>query len=65
MSESKQYGKGSKRRQENFKKVQDNWDLINWSKKPNVKKKEPKCDCEWHEKQVCDICQRPIGKDKV
>jgi rubrerythrin len=28
-----QYGKGSKRRSENFKTIQNNWDEIDWGKK--------------------------------
>lgn len=28
-----QAGKGSKRRPENFKQLQDNWELINWNRK--------------------------------
>lgn len=30
-----QIGKGSKRRIENFNKLQSNWELINWNKKIN------------------------------
>ena len=31
-------GKGSERRNEDAKKVRDNWDLIDWSKKSDDKK---------------------------
>lgn len=34
----KKYGKGSKRREEDFKAVQDNWDFIDWNNKKNKKK---------------------------
>lgn len=30
---SKAYGKGSDRRKENFRRIQDNWSDINWSSK--------------------------------
>ena len=63
-SPQKQYGKGSKRREENFKAVQDNWGKINWSKKPK-KITKYKCDCHLHKYQVCDICQGTVGKDKL
>jgi hypothetical protein len=56
-----QYGKGSNRRPENFKAVQNNFDEIpNFGFKP--KWMLEKCDCAWREKQVCDICQGVNGK---
>ena len=33
-------GKGSERRNEDAKKVRDNWDLIDWSKKSDDKKQQ-------------------------
>lgn len=41
--------KGSKRRQEDIKKILQNWDLINWSDKPKNKQNGccgGKCHCE-------------------
>jgi len=34
----KTYGKGSNRRPENFRKVQENWDAIQWSNSKNTEK---------------------------
>ena len=34
-------GKGSERRNEDAKKVRDNWDLIDWSKKDEKKEQKP------------------------
>lgn len=39
MSNTVQNGKGSKRRQENFKQLQSNWDEINWTRKKKSDKK--------------------------
>jgi hypothetical protein len=36
-------GKGSKRRQENFKKVQENWDIIDWDTDKNSFPKDVPC----------------------
>lgn len=60
MAERKQTTiKGDKSRVKDLESFQNNWDEINWSNKSNEKKKS--CDCEWHERQVCDKCQRVSG----
>jgi hypothetical protein len=33
-------GKGSKRRKENIKRINENWDLINWDKDNKSQKKD-------------------------
>ena len=33
-----------------------NFDLIRWDNK--------KCDCKYHERQVCNICQKITGNEK-
>ena len=39
---TKTFGKGSKRRSEDFKKVRDNWDEIDWGHEPTKPKKRRK-----------------------
>jgi hypothetical protein len=57
-----QYGKGSKRRVENFKAIQNNWDSINWGNKK--KKVKEKCHCDPYQNEVCDVCQeKRFGKN--
>jgi hypothetical protein len=33
---NKDAGKGSRRRKEDFRKVQENWDLIDWGQKKEI-----------------------------
>jgi len=54
-------GKGSGRRAEDFRAVQNNWDEIpNFGFKPKWARK---CDCHYHKRQACDICQKITGNE--
>ena len=54
-------GKGDRWRDTDYNRYFSNYDDIKWNKKKS--KEKHKCDCHLHEKQVCDICQGPIGPD--
>ena len=50
-----QNGKSSKRRREDFSKIQNNWDEINWSKKQIFRCK--KCENIINkEEEICENC---------
>lgn len=59
-------GKGSKRRQEDFKKVQSNWDFIDWKSKSKAKSQSEKKWCAWcgawgnHTSGICDALRRNL-----